>query len=394
MSFSIANEYDVIVVGAGPGGSVAARFAAEKGASVLLLERDREPGIPVRCAEGVSANGLSQFIDIDERWIANEISEAYIVTPDGNRLKMTGNVKGYVLERRIFDTALCDVACKNGVKLLTKANVIAANRTDDGKVDVVFTHMGARKVVRCKIIIGADGIESRVGRWLGLRTNLGLTDVSSGVQYTINNIEVEPHTLEFHFGTTIAPGGYIWIFPKSRNVANVGIGISGNYAADKPARAYLDEFVNKRFKDPSINYTVFAGIPIAHTLKNIVSDNLMLVGDAARQVNPITGGGIKQAMIAGRIAGNRAGEAIKAGNYSAKFLDAYPQEWDKVLGSKHKFMHAIKDKVLYASDDRLNRISRAVSHIQPDKLGITELFKQVIKGDPKLVLEMSKAFLY
>ncbi|MFA5498050.1 MAG: NAD(P)/FAD-dependent oxidoreductase [Candidatus Cloacimonadia bacterium] len=393
MSLSIKKEYDVVVVGAGPGGSVAARFAAESGASVLFLERDRETGIPVRCAEGVSSPGLDQFIDIDERWIANEIYSARFITPDGNTLDMKSHVKGYILERRIFDTALCDLASQKGATMLTRANVTHAKRTPDGLVEVAYTHIGTPKTVKCKIIIGADGIESRVGRWFGIKTNLSLTDVSSAIQYTINNIEIDPHRLEFHFGTNIAPGGYLWIFPKSANTANIGIGITGNFASEKPAKAYLDEFISKRFENPSINYTVFAGIPVARTLNEIVADNVMLVGDAARQVNPITGGGIKQAMIAGRLAGKLAGEAVKTGNYSTKFLSKYPSEWDKILGSKHSFIHAMKERVIYASDERLNKISRACAHIPPEKMTTLELFKQVVKGDPKLVLDMSKAFL-
>jgi digeranylgeranylglycerophospholipid reductase len=393
MALKFANEYDLVVVGAGPAGSVTSRFASENGASVLMLERDREPGIPVRCAEGISSGGLETFIDLDKKWIASEISNAKLITPDGSSLMMKSSFKGYILERRLFDAALCDLACQKGAVMLTRANVMSAERTADGMIEVAFTHLGEMNKVKCRILIGADGIESRVGRWLGLKTHLQLSDVSSALQYTLNNIDIDSETLEFHFGTKIAPGGYIWVFPKSSTTANVGIGVAGSFTSEKKSRAYLDEFINQRFKKPSISYTVFAGIPICATLKEIVADNLMLVGDAARQVNPITGGGIKQAMIAGKIAGLTAAEGIKKGDYSAKFLNQYPQSWEKVLGSKHRFMYTIKEKILYASDERLNRIATMCNNIPPDKMNLTDLFKQVIKGDPKLVAEMAKAFV-
>ncbi|MEA1972618.1 MAG: NAD(P)/FAD-dependent oxidoreductase, partial [Candidatus Cloacimonadota bacterium] len=118
----LKDKYDVVVVGAGPAGSVSARFAAESGASVLILERDREPGIPVRCAEGVSHAGIAPFIDIDTKWIATEIDVARLHSPDGNEVTMHNNGKGYVLDRRLFDTALCDLACDKGADLLTKAD--------------------------------------------------------------------------------------------------------------------------------------------------------------------------------------------------------------------------------------------------------------------------------
>ena len=120
----LKDRYDVVVIGAGPAGSVAARFAAENGVSVLVLERDREPGIPVRCAEGVSHKGIAPFIEIDERWIASTIEVARLHSPDGNEAHMLNNGTGYVLERRVFDAALCSLACKFGADLLTKADAI------------------------------------------------------------------------------------------------------------------------------------------------------------------------------------------------------------------------------------------------------------------------------
>jgi digeranylgeranylglycerophospholipid reductase len=387
------NEYDVIVVGAGPGGSVTARFAAENGASVLMLERDREPGIPVRCAEGVSSGKLDSFIDIDKRWIANEISGARLYTPDGNHLEMRSSVNGYILERRIFDTALCELASEKGAVMLTKANVTGADRVEDNLIKVSYEYRGKTDHIFCKILIGADGIESRVGRWLGLKTKLELNDISTSVQYTLTNLKIQHDILQFHFGNNVAPGGYAWVFPKSETTANVGLGITGNFAHAKGPKNYLDDFVEKHFPQSSVSYTVYSGIPVAATLKDIVTDNVMLVGDAARQVNPITGGGIKQAMVAGKIAGTLAAEAVKKNNFSKKFLQSYAQEWDKTLGSKHRFMHKVKEKILHASDERLNKLSYMCKDIPPDQISLPELFKKVVKGDPMMVAEMAKAFV-
>lgn len=126
----IKDRYDVVVIGAGPAGSVSARFAAENGAKVLLMERDREPGIPVRCAEGVSHKGIEPYIEIDRRWIASDIDVAKLQAPNGENIKMYNNGKGYVLERRIFDTALCEVACKHGADLITKADALDLVKED------------------------------------------------------------------------------------------------------------------------------------------------------------------------------------------------------------------------------------------------------------------------
>lgn len=389
----IRKEYDVVAVGAGPGGSVAARFAAENNLSVLLLERDREPGIPVRCAEGISGGSLEKFINIKPEHIAATITKARLNTPDGNHLEMRTNFKGYILERRLFDADLCDLACEHGASMLTKADVTGLERLKDGKIKVNYRYHDKMREVVSKIVIGADGVESRVGRWAGLNTALKLSDISTSTQYTLSNINVDPELISFYFGNKIAPGGYLWVFPKSKTTANVGLGISGNFAKEKPAQQYLDDFVSRRFPEASITYKVYSGVPIACTLENIVADNVMLVGDAARQVNPITGGGIKQAMIAGKLAGEMAVQAIRKENYSAKFLKKYQQEWEKVLGSKHRFSYKIKEKVLAAPDERLNKIADICKGIPPENMTLSDLFKAVIKGDPKLVAEMASAFV-
>ncbi len=386
------DKYDVIVVGAGPAGSVTARFAAENGAKVLILERDREPGIPVRCAEGVSKKGIEPFIELDDRWIATTINKAKLVSPSGESLVMN-NDTGFVLERRLFDTALCDLACKYGAVLLTKANVTGLYFENDRIAGVKYTSFGEEKIVKGDIIIGADGVESRVGRWAGLKTDVSLQDIDTCVQYTLTDIEVADDTCDFYFGEKIAPGGYVWVFPKSKSTANVGIGIAGNMAKDKSPKEYLDEFIEKKFPNAKKSYTVCGGVPTAATLKEIVADNIMLVGDAARQVNPISGGGIVQAMIAGSIAGKVAAEAVKKQRFDKKFLKKYRKEWDKRLGNTQKTMFKMKDKFLYMKDEKLDSIVENCSKIPPEKFTTATLFKEAIKEDPKLVMEIAKAFI-
>jgi digeranylgeranylglycerophospholipid reductase len=385
--------YDMVVVGAGPAGSVAARFAAENGLSALILERDREPGIPVRCAEGVSHNGIAPFIDIDKRWIASAIEVAKLHSPDGNCATMYNNGKGYVLERRLFDTALSELACKHGAELLLKANATGLTK-ENGKISgVEFTHLGEKKQVNCKIVIAADGVESRVARWAGIKTDVSLSDIDTCVQYTLTNIDVEEEACHFYFGTKIAPGGYIWIFPKSKHKANVGIGITGTYAEAKRPKAYLDEFVEQYFPKAKISYQVYGGVPTANTLKEICTDNFMVVGDAARQVNPITGGGIVQGMIAGKIAALVAVDAIKQNDLSANYLRRYHEEWNKKIGNAQKTMYSMKGKFLSMNDNSFNRLVEICNKIPRDKFSLKELFFQAVKGDPVLMTKVVKAFV-
>ncbi len=389
----VKDRYDVVVIGAGPAGSVTSRFAAENGASVLMLERDREPGIPVRCAEGVSHRGIAPFIEIDKRWIANQIDVAKLHAPNGESAYMYNNGTGYVLERRIFDTALCDLAVKRGAHLITKADALDLIRENNKIAGIEYKYFGEIRTVKCDMVIGADGVESRVGRWAGIKTAVRLEDINTCVQYTLSDIDVENNACEFYFGSTISPGGYIWVFPKSENTANVGIGLAGHLAHEKGPKEYLDEFIEKHFPDAKITYTVFGGVPISATLKEIVRDNIMLVGDAARQVNPITGGGVVQGMLAGSIAGKVAAEAVKTRKFDAKFLKKYHREWDKRLGNTLKTMFELKERFLRMNDEKLNRIIKFCQKIPRDEFSLKALFTEAVKGDPGLMIEVAKAFI-
>ena len=394
MHNKVDSYYDVVVIGAGPSGSTAARYAAENGCSVLLLERDKEPGVPVRCAEGVSHGGIIPFIDLDEKWICTQIDGARLHSPDGESVEMYNNGTGYVLDRRVFDRALADLAVSKGAVLLTKADAIALRRDNDDKVcGVKFRHEKSIIDIGCKIVIGADGVESQVGRWAGINTCLPLNDVETGIQYTVNNIKIEKHLCQFYFGREVAPGGYLWIFPKSETQANIGIGICGDETQPgKGPRYYLDKFMEKNFPKASINYMVYGGIP-TRAGSDFIRDSVMLVGDAAHQVNPITGGGIVQGMIAAQYCGETAAKAIKADNVSAKFLKEYADRWEERLGDKQKFLYQLKNRFMKMDDSKFNKLVAMCKRIPQDELNLHRLFRETIKEDPIMVAKLATAFV-
>ncbi|MCK9330294.1 MAG: NAD(P)/FAD-dependent oxidoreductase [Candidatus Cloacimonetes bacterium] len=394
MHSKINSFYDIVVIGAGPSGSVSARFAAENGCSVLILERDREPGIPVRCAEGVSHTGILPFIEIDKKWICSKIVGAKLHSPNGESLEMYNNGDGYVLDRRVFDRALADLAVSKGATLLTKADAIDLNKNDKGEITgVKFKHQNEIIDINCKIVIGADGVESQVGRWAGIDTSLSLSDIDTCCQYTVNNANFEDELCHFYFGREIAPGGYIWIFPKSKTQANIGIGIGGDMTKPgKGPRYYLDIFMDKYFPNSSINYMVYGGVP-TRAGNNFVKDNVLLVGDAAHQVNPITGGGIVQGMIAGKFAGETAAKAIRENNISKKILKEYPNRWEDMLGANQRFMYSIKNKFMDMPDEKLNNLVSACKKIPQNEFNLYKLFKETIKEDPVLLAKLATSFV-
>ena len=386
-------RYDVIVVGGGPAGLWAAKHVAEKGVRVLLLEKDREIGTPVRCAEGVSESGLRRVVEVKDRWVAQVVKSARLVSPDGTVVESTSGEIGFILQRKLFDYDLAVAASKVGAEVMTRAYVHGLVMEDGFVRGVEVTHMGRIRRIRGSVVIGADGVESRLGRWAGLETRISPEEVETCVQMTLAGIDIDPEIVEFHFGREIAPGGYLWIFPKGRETANVGLGISGAYSGTKKPLIYLKEFVERRFPGASVLTMIAGGVPAVPTLKKIVTDGMMLVGDAARQVDPLTGGGIVNAMLAGRIAGRVAAEAVQEGDVSAKRLSVYAREWHKIEGRNNEISYKIKKVVDRLSDDDLNKIARMLLGVPPEKRTALRIFRTALFKHPKLILEASKIFV-
>lgn len=387
------NNYDVIVVGAGPAGSTAARFAAMNGASTLLLEKDREIGVPVRCAEGVSAKGLLRMVDrIDPRWVATTIHGFRLVAPDGTPVEARWNESGYVLHRQIFDYDLARMAADQGADVYTRAYVYDLLREGD-TVRGVRVRIGRNNYdIHAKIVIGADGVESRVGRWAGLRTFTAMCDMESCVQATVGGLNIENDICEFIFSSKRAPGGYVWIFPKGNGTANVGLGISGSYSGQRSALSYLQAFLHDHFPDKPILSMFCGGVPCDKTLKEITANGLMLVGDAAHQVNPISGGGIVSGMYAGMLAGQVAAKCVKNGNWTRNKLIEYENEWHTTVGKDHERFYRIKLYIDQYDDNKLNKLALELSRIPLTQLNLLRIFTIVLKTNPKLIFDAIRIF--
>ena len=388
--------YDVVVIGAGPAGSMAAKTAAEKGLDVLLVEKRQEIGVPVRCAEGVSRDAITKFIDIDRRWIAAEVNGAKVFSPDGTEVKMTekmaGNEVGFVLERKIFDRHLAKLAGKSGADVIVKTNARSIRRKSENKVEVSFIKMGERFDEETKLVIGADGVESRVGKWAGIDTTLKSDEIEVCVQYLMTDIEFDSDYSYFWFGNEIAPGGYVWLFPKGDNTANVGIGILPKLAK-KSAKEYLDKFVKERYGGGEITEMVVGGVPIKGPIETAVADNVMLVGDAARHADPITGGGIANAMAAGYFAGSIAAEALESGNYSRNFLLKYDELWKNDFGKNLERNKILQQKLIKLDDPTLDKLAKSISGYDLEQFSVKRLVVELIKKNPRVLWDLKKLFL-
>ncbi len=348
------NKFDCVVVGAGPGGSTCAYEAARRGLDVLLLDKRQSIGEPVRCGEGFGLPAFAKFgIPIDARYCTNKIVGFKLVSPGGHEIVYRGpRSGGYILERFLFDKALAVKAGKTGATVLSNARATGVER-DGEEVVVGVDFMGERGKVRADIVVGADGRESNVGRWMGIDTSLKLKEIAKGFQYDMLTPIGAPELLEIHIGKEVAPGGYIWIFPKGPNRANIGVGVDGD--DPRTAKHYLDKFMEENEIRGSVLQHVSGTIPLKPPSHPVHADNMMLVGDAARFVNPMHGGGITEAMDSGRKAGEVASLAASVNDFSASSLEVYSVELGKVI-KELEILERFKEVVVSMEDDELDFI--------------------------------------
>lgn len=390
------DQYDVIVVGAGPAGSVAAKTAAMKGLSVLMIEKRQEIGDPVRCAEGVSKVWLRKHIEPDHRWICADVKGSRIFSPDGTMIEMAeeiaGGEVGYVLERKIFDRALAYESAKAGADVIVKTRATGLIIENGFVKGVKLMHLGEEKEVRSKLVIGADGVESKVGRWAGIDTALKPADIETCAQFLMSGTGIDQDYCYFYLGNEIAPSGYIWIFPKGKDLANVGIGILGNKSGKKHAVDYLREFVEQKFPTAKILEIDVGGVPVSGSIEKTIANGLMLIGDAARQSDPITGGGIINAMEAGKIAGEVAFEAISKNDVSTSMLEAYEKRWRQTIGMEIDNSLIVKDVFIRFTDKEINSLAHSLEGVNFSSMSLIDLLYALFKANKKLLWDLRVLF--
>jgi digeranylgeranylglycerophospholipid reductase len=221
---------------------------------VLLIEKRQEIGSPVRCAEMAGKQQVLPFIQPNKKWIATEIKGIRFIAPDGTVLTVSGEAAGiegefgYVLERKIFDRELAKEAARAGADVMVRTRATGLIVENGAVKGVKLNRLGDNFEVRSKVVIGADGVESQVGRWGGINTTLKLKEIGTCAQYLMTDVDVIDDFCDVYPGSC-APGGYAWMFPKGDKKANIGLGMQASKLGGKRPVDYLNEFVSKIFPE-------------------------------------------------------------------------------------------------------------------------------------------------
>jgi geranylgeranyl reductase family protein len=312
-----AETCDILVIGAGPAGSSAARAAAQSGARVLLIDKRQQIGVPVQCAEFVHGT-ISRYASFSSKCVIQEIETMVTHLPDGTTYEMQS--PGYMLNRSLFDKELAVSAVLSGAQVLTGTR--ALGYLPEG---VIIEKEKKNRTIRAKVVVGADGVHSIVSRWMGFSPLRRIV----ALQYEV--IHSQPQKETDVFFRRDYEGGYGWFFPKG-NTANVGIGVVPQKVSLLPD--LLEDLLGRlvvlrKMRSIEIIGKTGGSVPCDLSPSSVLG-NLMLVGDAAGQAHPITGAGILNAVIGGEIAGRVAAEAVARDDLD--YLKNYEVEWRDFFG--------------------------------------------------------------
>ncbi len=345
-------DYDAVVVGAGPTGSAVARDIAEAGFKVLLLEEHRKVGKPTFCSGLVTPRAL-ELARVSDGVVINTISGAVVHSASGKELKLGGDrVHAVAIDRAAFDQKLAEQAQEAGAALLLESKLIHIERRD--RHLALRVDQGGRYIqVNAGLLIGADGAYSRVAQWMnGPSSGETITAVSVDARLKTRMVDLA----DIFVAKSIAPEWFGWIMPLGNGLARVGIG-DGNGSA-KPLNQLLNDLSSAfpcQFE--GIEFGRFRGhaIPIYSPVKTY-ADNALLVGDAARQVKPTSGGGIYTGLVAAKHCARAAVKALENGDFSGPFLSRYETGWKGELGDEMERERDLRRVFLSLSDQEIDRL--------------------------------------
>ncbi len=384
-------KYDAVIIGAGPAGSMAAYEIAAAGFSVIILEKHEKAGIPLACGEAVSRGSLERLIAPQKEWICAEINKATVIGPDGGRATAVYQNGGYILERKKFDYYLAKRAADAGGTLACSSIGLELQK-DDGKFMSieVLKKGGERLRIGASIFIAADGVESKIARLAGIDNLVDVDTTEALLQYRLENIRVDPETIFFYVGNNIAPGGYLYIFPKSENSANVGLGIITETNRSQMLESLLNDFIKENFEDAHITDKVCGLTPKYMGEKMFRIENLLVAGDAARALDSFSGAGIINAMTSGRYAGLAAVEYLKGQIKKEEDFDRlYPGRFLDERGEELKMYEKLKVAYRHLDDNDFIEVIKALDNYLAGKdvrqIKVNKLMMAIIMSRPRLV---------
>ena len=371
-AIDLTNEFDAVVVGGGPCGSFSALTAAKLGAKLVVCEEHKSVGIPTHCTGHLNLYGLKRLRlhPLPNNIVENEFKGVTFYSPFGKEFSIRfSSPVTCAVNRELFDKHLADLATKAGVEYRLGSRVESLILEKGSVKGVVVNRRGFKEMLSAKIVINAEGVSSAILRKVGFQS-LERSMVVNAVHVEMDRLnDVEGDSVEVYLGEKYAPGFFAWIIPKQEGTAKVGLATNvGN------PRRYLHKFIRdhpiaslKLNKSKILNQS-FHPISLGGPIPKTYHHGLLIVGDAASQVKPTTGGGVIFGLLCSKIAGEVVNEATKNNDFSERFLSHYQTRWRALIGFELTLMRQLRIMLNNISDRRIDKIIELCARLEMDKV--------------------------
>ena len=400
-------KFEVIVIGAGTAGCLAAKTAAEAGLKVCLTDRKKREDVGAKvCGDALGEHHLT-YLGLGKPTggeLEKKIEGVQIYSPDQNTVFTIADKDfiGYILNRRLFGQWLLKKATDAGAAFMDSTQFLAPV-VEKGFVTgaKIQNAKGKASELKGKVTVDASGFMGVVRHKLPEEMNIDREIENEDVEACyreIRQLKQENENTkycEIYLDTNVAPGGYTWIFPKEGAKVNVGLGICMRGKFPNPKKQYYDRIMKRPQFEGSLLLNAGAWWdPTRRPLDNMVGNGVVVIGDAASLVNPIHGGGIGPSMLSGFQAGKTIVDALEKGEPSQKALWPFNRMYMDSYGKKQASLDIFRLFLIASSDADLNYGMNCKLITEDDvlkaamgdefHLNITETAKRVFRGRKRL----------
>ena len=391
-------EYDAVVAGGGPVGGFVAKKIATEGFKVAIFEEHKKIGEPLKCA-GLITSRVFDFLEFPQKIVVqNEIKGAHIHSPSGHILTIGGDrVHALVIDRTSFDREIINHSVEQDVEVFLE-NKISSLKKLKKHIELKTSQ---NNNVKCKLLIGADGPHSKVREWFNLPQP---TEILNGIGAEITNTNLDPNFIEIFVGNNIAPGFFAWIIPTTKKGTEARIGLCTRQDSHHPPKHYFSNFFKNKYASPFLENVetirkIGATVPLG-ALKKTFESNVMLVGDAAAQVKPTSGGGIYTGLLCANHCAHVAIKALNKNDFSSHRLKEYHRLWSADIGRDLSLGMRFRTIFKNLNDEQLDKYVKKFQNQKITEI-ITEygdidypskLVKPLLKKSPSFLKLIPKIF--
>ncbi|ACV24407.1 geranylgeranyl reductase family protein [Methanocaldococcus fervens] len=338
------DDYDVVIIGGGPVGCITGENI--KNGRVLIVEEHQSIGVPLQCAGLISKNGAKELGN--PKGVVNKVRGAYICSKS-NMVKI-GNeeIRAYVFERKVMDK---DIAIRAGKKCDFLLKAYGEIEKDKKGYKVKISHLGEKIYLNPEVVVGADGSKTITGKKLGLVNNKN-REILSSCQFEMVNADCDDDFVYVFLDKRYSERFFTWIIPMGDDRVRVGLLDRGNCYNKLMKFINENETAKEILKNATITEFSSGSLPIGY-LERSVKDNVLLVGDAACHVKPLSGGGLYFGAVGGKIAGEIISRYL---NGEIDNLELYDKKWKEEFGNEIKNSLIIRKLFLKLKNDTLDEI--------------------------------------